>query len=117
MKLLIQQGRLVDPVGGIGGIMDILIGDGKVTMIGSKIVEDGAEILDASGLVVCAGLVDMHVHLRDPGQTHKEDMEAAAAPRRGEASPRLPAWPTPFRQSTRPHRFAMWQSRRKSGAD
>lgn len=66
----------MDPVGGIGGIMDILIVDGKVTMIGSKIVEDGAEILDASGLVVCAGLVDMHVHLRDPGQTHKEDMES-----------------------------------------
>ena len=67
MKLLIRQGRLVDPVGGIGGVMDILLEDGKVAVIGSDIREQDAEIIDARGLTVCAGLVDMHVHLREPG--------------------------------------------------
>ena len=67
MKLLIRQGRLVDPVGGIGGIMDVLVEDGKVAVIGSNINEPDAQVIDARGLTVCAGLVDMHVHLREPG--------------------------------------------------
>ncbi len=72
MKTLIRQGRLVDPSGGIGGVMDILIEDGKVAVIGSTILDTEAEVIDARGLTVCAGLVDMHVHLREPGQEHKE---------------------------------------------
>ena len=79
MKLLIRQGRLVDPVGGIGGVMDILMEDGKVTVIGSNINEPGAQIIDAAGLTVCAGLVDMHVHLREPGFEYKETVETGAA--------------------------------------
>ena len=78
MKLLIRQGRLVDPVGGIGGVMDILIEDGKVAVIGSNINEPGAKLIDASGMVVCAGLVDMHVHLREPGFEYKETVETGA---------------------------------------
>ena len=66
LKLLIRQGRLVDPVGGIGGLMDILIEDGKVAVIGSDLHEPGAEVIQARGMVVSAGLVDMHVHLREP---------------------------------------------------
>ena len=79
MKLLIRQGRLVDPVGGIGGIMDILLEDGKVAVIGSDIRERDAEIIDASGLTVCAGPVDMHVHLREPGFEYKETVETGTA--------------------------------------
>ena len=79
MKLLIRQGRLVDPVGGIGGVMDILLEDGKVAVIGSDIREQDAEIIDARGLTVCAGLVDMHVHLREPGFEYKETVETGAA--------------------------------------
>lgn len=79
MKLLIRQGRLVDPVGGIGGIMDILLEDGKVAVIGSDIRESDAEVIDARGLTVCSGLVDMHVHLRDPGFEYKETVETGAA--------------------------------------
>ena len=79
MKLLIRQGRLVDPVGGIGGVMDILLEDGKVAVIGSDIREQDAEIIDARGLTVCAGLVDMHVHLREPGFEYKENVETGAA--------------------------------------
>ena len=85
MKLLIQKGRLVDPVGGIGGIMDILIEDGKLAVIGSDLREQDAQVIDARGLTVCAGLVDMHVHLREPGLEYKEDISTgtAAAPRGG----------------------------------
>ena len=79
MKLLIRQGRLVDAVGGIGGIMDILLEDGKVAVIGSDIRESDAEVIDARGLTVCAGLVDMHVHLREPGFEYKETVETGAA--------------------------------------
>lgn len=79
---MIKQGRLVDPAGGIGGIIDILVENGKVAVIGSHLEEPMAKVLDASGMVVSAGLVDMHVHLRDPGFEYKEDiltgMEAAA---------------------------------------
>ena len=79
MKLLIQKGRLVDPVGGIGGIMDILIEDGKLAVIGSDLREQDAQIIDARGLTVCAGLVDMHVHLREPGLEYKEDVTTGTA--------------------------------------
>ncbi len=79
MKTLIRQGRLVDPATGIGGVMDILIEDGKIAVIGSTILDEEAEVLDARGLVVCAGLVDMHVHLREPGFEYKETVETGAA--------------------------------------
>ena len=78
MKLLIRQGRLVDPVGGIGGVMDILIENGRVAVIGSNINEPDAQVIEAQGLTVCAGLVDMHVHLREPGFEHKETIETGA---------------------------------------
>jgi len=67
LKLLIRQGRLVDPVGGIGGIMDILIEDGKVAMIGTDLQEKDAQVIDARGCVVSADLVHTHEHLREPG--------------------------------------------------
>ena len=79
MKLLIQKGRLVDPVGGIGGVMDILIEDGKLAVIGSDLREQEAQVIDARGLTVCAGLVDMHVHLREPGLEYKEDITTGTA--------------------------------------
>ena len=79
MKLLIRKGRLVDPVGGIGGVMGILIEDGKLAVIGSDLREPEARVIDARGLNVCAGLVDMHVHLREPGFEYKEDITTGAA--------------------------------------
>ena len=79
MKLLIRQGRLVDPVGGIGGVMDVLLEDGRVAVIGSDVHEPDAQVIDARGMIVCAGLVDMHVHLREPGFEYKETIETGAA--------------------------------------
>ena len=78
MKLLIRQGRFIDPVSGIGGVMDILVEDGRVAVLGSNLQDDEAQVLDATGLVMCAGLVDMHVHLRDPGLEYKETIETGA---------------------------------------
>jgi len=83
VKLLIRQGRLVDPAGGIGGVMDILIENGKVAVIGSDLADSAEQYIDAHGLTVCAGLVDMHAHLREPGFEYRETVatgvQAAAA--------------------------------------
>ena len=57
---------------------DVLVRDGKIVKIAPEIKEEGAEVLDASGLVVAPGLVDIHVHFREPGQTHKEDIHTGA---------------------------------------
>jgi dihydroorotase len=88
LEILIKQGRLVDPVVGIGGVMDIWIEDGKVAGIGSNLNAPDAQVIDARGLTVCAGLVDMHVHLREPGFEYKETIETGcrAAARGGVTS-------------------------------
>ncbi|MGM9571351.1 MAG: dihydroorotase [bacterium] len=73
-KLLIKGGRLVDPAENIDGEYDLLIIDGKVAEVGSDLSEPTAETIDASGKLVTPGLIDMHVHLRDPGFEDKEDI-------------------------------------------
>ena len=82
--MLIQAGRVVDPANGIDRQMDIRVLDGKIAAVEESLAPmAGEEVIDAKGLAVMPGLVDMHVHLRDPGLTHKEDIltgcEAAAA--------------------------------------
>jgi dihydroorotase len=84
MNLLIRGGRVIDPSQGIDGITDILVVDGIIRTIGEGLaVPDGCETIEASGLLVTPGLIDMHVHLRDPGLEYKEDIvtgtRAAAA--------------------------------------
>lgn len=78
LKYLIRRGRLVDPVSGIGGVMDILIENGKVAVIGSNLAAPDAQCIDASGYVVCAGLVDLHAHLMEPGFEHRETLSSGA---------------------------------------
>jgi dihydroorotase len=76
MNLLIKNGRLIDPASGIDGIYHIAIKNGKIEKISSSIpVTDTRTIIDAAGLTVSPGFIDMHVHLREPGQEHKEDIE------------------------------------------
>ena len=80
--ILIQNGRVVDSVNQIDDIMDVLI-DGKTILKVSKKIDlreydKNIEIIDATGLVVAPGLVDAHVHFRDPGFTYKEDIETGA---------------------------------------
>ena len=85
MKLLIQNGRVVDPVNGTVSILDLYVENGKVLQLEKDIQTEADRVIDATGLVVCPGLVDLHVHLRDPGLTYKEDIftGTAAAARGG----------------------------------
>ena len=74
MKLLIQHGNLIDPVLNEERVMDILVENGQIAAIGAHLEDPEAQVLDASGMAVSAGLIDMHVHFRDPGFTEKEDI-------------------------------------------
>lgn len=82
MELLIKNGRVLDPASGKDGIYDVLIGDGVIQRVAEKIDAEGdgegTRIIDASGCFVMPGLVDLHVHLRDPGLTYKEDIGSGA---------------------------------------
>ncbi|MEX1255820.1 MAG: dihydroorotase [Dehalococcoidia bacterium] len=70
--LLIRNGRVLDPGRGVDLAGDVLIHDGRVAAVGPGLAAGGAEVLDASGLVVAPGFVDLHCHLRDPGFEYKE---------------------------------------------
>jgi dihydroorotase len=73
VKLLLKGGRVVDPATSRDGEFDVLVEDGVVGRIGKSIAADGADVLALkSGWIVAPGLIDMHVHLREPGQEHKE---------------------------------------------
>ncbi len=78
MKLLIKNGRLVDPVSAAVFLTDLLVENGKVALVERGIQVQADQTIQASGLVVSPGLVDMHVHLRDPGLTYKEDILTGA---------------------------------------
>ena len=71
-SLVIQHATVISPSDGYNGKADIQITDGKITAVGENL--SGDAVIDATGLVAVPGLVDMHVHLRDPGQTAKEDI-------------------------------------------
>ncbi len=75
MALLIRNATVVGPAEGISGQVDLLLEHGMVAAAGEGLQAPGAAVLDARGLLVSAGLIDMHTHLRDPGQTHKETLE------------------------------------------
>ncbi len=84
MKLLVRGGRVVDPSQGVDEVADLLIEGGVVARMAAKIAPPrGAEVLEAEGQVVAPGLIDIHVHLREPGQEYKETVRtgtlAAAA--------------------------------------
>lgn len=72
MKLLIKGGLVVDPVAGNAAKKDILVADGKIAGTGANLDQGGARVLEAAGKLVAPGLIDMHVHLREPGFEHKE---------------------------------------------
>ena len=76
-SLLIKNGRIIDPASGRDGPADVLIEDSRFKAVGRKL-EAGAEVLDASGLMVAPGFIDMHVHLREPGIEHSETIETGA---------------------------------------
>ena len=83
MKLLIKGGRVINPGKDFDAVSDVLVDDGKIVAIGENLAADDAQIVDAKGKVVAPGFIDMHTHLREPGQEAKEDFasgsKAAAA--------------------------------------
>ena len=80
MKLLLKGGRVIDPAGQRDGAFDVLIEDSRIARVGRDLPSDGAEVFQvAPGWLVVPGLVDMHVHLREPGQEHKETIATGTA--------------------------------------
>jgi len=84
MSVLIRGGRLVDPANSIDGVHDLLLEDGKVSKLGATLAApQDAAVIEAAGKLVCPGLIDIHVHLREPGYEYKETVatgtRAAAA--------------------------------------
>ena len=77
--LLLKGGRVVDPSQGTDGVLDLLLADGLVAGLGEGLeAPPDARIIDATGLVVTPGLIDVHVHLREPGGEHKETIASGA---------------------------------------
>jgi len=76
LATLLKGARLVDPGAGIDAVRDLRIAGGRVTAIGIDLPPDGAALADLSALVITPGLIDMHVHLREPGKEDAEDIES-----------------------------------------
>ncbi|TMQ26126.1 MAG: dihydroorotase [Candidatus Rokuibacteriota bacterium] len=83
MSLLVRNGRVVDPANSLDAVQDVLIAGDRIERLGPNLTAPGATVLDATGKIVCPGFIDLHVHLREPGQEYKETVatgtRAAAA--------------------------------------
>jgi dihydroorotase len=77
-RLLIKNGRVIDPASHHDGVADVWIEDGVIKGIGVGLNASGAEVIDATGLIVAPGFIDMHVHLREPGFEHAETIESGS---------------------------------------
>ena len=103
--LLIKNGRVIDPAAGHDAVADVWIEDGAIKGVGHGLSAAGAEVFDATGLIVAPGFIDMHVHLREPGFEHAETIESGA---RACDRERISYWRHHSRQQgrgTRGHRF------------
>ena len=77
-KLVIRNGRVMDPASGLDAVRDIAIEDGRIAAIGENLDRTGADEFDASGSIVAPGFIDMHVHLREPGFEYAETIESGS---------------------------------------
>lgn len=77
-RLVIANGRVIDPLAKLDGVADVAIVDGRIAAVGRDLDRTGAEVFDAGGLIVAPGFIDMHVHLREPGFEHAETIESGA---------------------------------------
>ena len=78
--VLLTGGRVIDPVQGVDGLHDVRVENGMIAAVGKDLPADGAATVQlAAGWVVCPGFLDMHVHLREPGQEHKETIASGVA--------------------------------------
>jgi dihydroorotase len=79
MRTVIKGGRVVDPVQGIDARLDVLVENGFIVELAEQVDEHDARVVDAANAIVAPGFIDMHVHLREPGQTHKETIATGTA--------------------------------------
>ena len=85
MRMLIKNGRVIDPASNTDDIRDILVEDGVIAEVAKDIDKAADTVIDAKGCMVMPGLVDLHVHFREPGFEHKETIRTGArAAARGE---------------------------------
>ncbi|MGI8745085.1 MAG: dihydroorotase [Bryobacteraceae bacterium] len=77
-RLLIRNGRVIDPASGLDAVRDVLLEDGRIAGTGENLDAAAAEQFDASGLIVTPGFIDMHVHLREPGFEYAETIESGS---------------------------------------
>ena len=98
--LLLQNGRVIDPKSGLDQVMDLVTDDGKILELGNDLKEKypDARVIDATGLVVAPGFIDVHVHFRDPGLTYKEDIHTGAAAAAAGGFTTVVCMPTPNRR-------------------
>jgi dihydroorotase len=95
IDLVIRGGRVLDPARDLDRVAHVLVDDGRIVGVaGDTDVPEARATIDAHGLWVTPGLIDMHVHLREPGQTHKETIATGAAAAVAAASRPSPRWPT-----------------------
>src|SRR5436190_11011447 len=121
VRLLIKNGYVVDPAQGINTGKDLLLEDGRVVGCASHgdPVPDGVEIFDATGLVVAPGFIDMHVHLREPGDEYKETIASGAAAAVAGGFTTICAMPNtnPVNDNAAVTRFVIEQAARAACAD
>ena len=81
MNILIKNGHVIDPANKVDEKLDVLVADGKIARLGKpgSISANGAQVIDASGKLIVPGLIDMHVHLREPGFEYKETIATGTA--------------------------------------
>ena len=80
MRFLLKGGTVIDPVSGINGARDVLVDNGRIAKVGQDLPAEGMRVLEVPrGTVIVPGLIDMHVHLREPGQEHKETIASGTA--------------------------------------
>ena len=80
MPLVLRGGRVVDPAAGLDGTCDLLVEDGVIKQVAPDLPVDGRRVVEVPpGLILCPGFIDMHVHLREPGQEHKETVATGVA--------------------------------------
>ena len=77
-RLLIKNGRIVDPASGFDAVADLAVAGGRIAGMGPDLEFAGADVYDASGLIVAPGFIDIHVHLREPGIEHAETIETGS---------------------------------------
>src|SRR5436305_3108561 len=121
MRLLIANGYMIDPSQGLNTGKNLLIEDGRVAGLldRSEDAPEGAQVLDATGLVVAPGFIDMHVHLREPGQEYKETIATGAAAAVAGGWTSVCAMPNtdPINDSPAVTRFIIEQARRANLAN